>query len=84
MAESSVKPAPTKKSRDPLHGLTLEALLTYMVGLHGWEGLGQRIPIRCFQYDPSIKSSLTFLRQTPWAREKLENWYICEVPKAKK
>ena len=84
IAESSAKPAPAKKSRDPLHGLTLETILAYMLKLHGWEGLWNRIPIRCFQYDPSIKSSLVFLRKNPWAREKLENWYICEVPKPKK
>ena len=84
IAESAAKPVPVKKSRDPLHGLTLETVLTYMLELHGWEGLWNRIPIRCFRYDPSINSSLVFLRKNPWAREKLENWYICEVPKPKK
>jgi len=84
IAESSAKPVPVKKSKDPLHGLTLETILTYMLELHGWEGLWNRIPLRCFQFDPSIKSSLIFLRKNPWAREKLENWYICEVPKPKK
>ena len=69
---------------NPLHGITLENILNQLVKLHGWEGMWRRIPIRCFQNDPSIKSSLTFLRKTPWARQKLENWFICEVPKAKK
>jgi len=64
------------KSNDPLHGVTLERLLTVLVELHGWEELGYRIPIRCFLFDPSIKSSLTFLRKTPWARTKVEQLYI--------
>lgn len=63
-------------SRDPLHGITLERLLTEMVEKFGWEELGHRIPVRCFQFDPSIKSSLTFLRKTPWARTRLEAWYV--------
>jgi len=62
--------------RDPLHGVTLEALLTCMLARHGWPGLAARIPIRCFQFEPSMKSSLKFLRRTPWARLKLEAWYI--------
>lgn len=63
-------------SRDPLHGITLERLLTEMVEEFGWDELGHRIPVRCFQFDPSIKSSLTFLRKTPWARTRLEAWYV--------
>jgi len=66
-------------SKDPLHGITLERLLTEMVERHGWETLGREIRIRCFNFDPSIKSSLTFLRRTPWARKKLEDWYISEL-----
>ena len=62
--------------RDPLHGLTLEVILTDLVERHGFEKLGERIPIRCFLFDPSIKSSLTFLRKTPWARTKVERWYV--------
>lgn len=62
-------------SKDPLHGVTLEAVLTALVARYGWDGLAQRIDIRCFKSDPSIKSSLTFLRRTPWAREKVENLY---------
>jgi uncharacterized protein (DUF2132 family) len=61
---------------DPLHGVTLEAILQALLERHGWEGLGQLIDIRCFQLDPSIKSSLKFLRRTPWARKKVENLYL--------
>lgn len=63
-------------SNDPLHGLTLQAILTDLVGHYGWDGLAQRIDIRCFKSDPSIKSSLTFLRKTPWARERVEALYL--------
>ena len=61
---------------DPLHGKTLEAVLVYLVTEYGWEELGQAITIKCFTSNPSIKSSLTFLRKTPWAREKVEVLYI--------
>jgi len=73
MTDSPIHP------KDPLHGITLERLLQAMVQLHGWEVLAQKIPIRCFMLDPSIRSSLTFLRKNPWARKKLEDWYIYEV-----
>ncbi len=63
------------RTKDPLEGVTLEALLTELVNHYGWEYLGQLVPIRCFQIDPSIKSSLTFLRRTPWARSKVEQIY---------
>ena len=65
----------TPSSRDPLHGITLAMMLDELVGHYGWEELGSRIPIRCFTYDPSINSSLKFLRRTPWAREKVESLY---------
>ena len=61
---------------NPLHGKTLEAIVVYLVSYYGWEELGQRINIRCFNYDPSVKSSLKFLRKTPWARKKVENLYV--------
>ena len=64
------------KSNDLLHGVTLERLLTELVASHGWAELGRSVPIRCFLFDPSIKSSLTFLRKTPWARAKVEQLYI--------
>ena len=66
----------THRSPDPLHGVTLERLLTELVAQHGWEELGHRVPIRCFTHDPSIKSSLVFLRKTPWARAKVEDLYV--------
>jgi uncharacterized protein (DUF2132 family) len=59
-----------------LHGLTLESILTRLVDHHGWEALGKRIDINCFISDPSIKSSLKFLRKTPWARKKVEELYL--------
>lgn len=63
-------------TNDPLHGKTLEAILTHLVDHFGWEALGRQIRINCFTKDPSIKSSLTFLRKTPWARKKVEELYI--------
>ncbi|BAN48103.1 VF530 family DNA-binding protein [Metapseudomonas resinovorans] len=63
-------------SKDPLHGITLEKLLIELVDHYGWDGLAKRIDIRCFKSDPSIKSSLSFLRKTPWAREKVEALFI--------
>ena len=63
-------------ARDPLHGITLEQLLTELVAHYGWEELGRRIDIRCFNFDPSISSSLKFLRKTPWARTKVEALYV--------
>lgn len=66
----------TTQKNNPLHGITLQALLTELVEHYGWETLAQRININCFKKDPSIKSSLKFLRKTPWAREKVENFYL--------
>ena len=63
-------------ANDPLHGVTLEKLLTELVAHHGWDGLAELVPVRCFQFDPSIKSSLTCLRKTPWARTKVESLYL--------
>jgi uncharacterized protein (DUF2132 family) len=67
---------PDPQSSDPLHGLTLETVLTALVDRYGWEGLASKINLNCFKTDPSVKSSLTFLRKTPWAREKVEKLYI--------
>lgn len=67
---------PEQHDRDPLHGLTLKQILDELVEIYGWEELGQRIRIRCFTSDPSIASSLKFLRKTPWAREKVEALYL--------
>lgn len=63
-------------SNDPLHGKTLESILNELVTHFGWEELGQRIRINCFNSNPSIKSSLTFLRKTPWARKRVEQLYV--------
>ena len=72
-------PSPSQHPRDPLHGITLETIVTKLVEKHGWEEMAARIPVRCFQYDPSIKSSLTFLRKTPWARKRVEDWFAWEA-----
>jgi uncharacterized protein (DUF2132 family) len=64
------------QTNNPLHGITLEQILVRLVDHYGWEDLGQKISIRCFQADPSIKSSLKFLRKTPWAREKVEALFL--------
>lgn len=66
----------TATDKNPLHGVTLEQILNALVAHYEWPGLAQRIDIRCFKSDPSIKSSLTFLRKTPWAREKVESLYL--------
>ena len=62
--------------KDPLHGVTLEAILQVLVERVGWEGMGRAVEIRCFNVDPSIKSSLAFLRRTPWARRKVEELFL--------
>lgn len=67
------------QANNPLHGITLEHMLTRLVERYGWESLGSVINIRCFQNDPSIKSSLKFLRRTPWAREQVEALYLREM-----
>jgi len=66
----------TTQPRNPLHGVTLEKILNDLVAYFGWPGLGEQIDIRCFTSDPSISSSLRFLRKTPWAREKVESLYL--------
>ena len=73
--EDGPAPAP-KQARNPLHGITLETMLTELVEHFGWDELGARILINSFNTDPSIKSSLKFLRKTPWAREKVEGLYL--------
>jgi hypothetical protein len=68
--------APAAQARNPLHGLTLQAIVTQLADFYGWDELGQRIPVRCFTHEPSVNSSLKFLRKTPWAREKVEGLYL--------
>lgn len=65
-----------KQPNNPLHGITLEAIVNSLVEEYGWSELGARIKIRCFNSDPSVRSSLKFLRKTPWARKKVEKLYI--------
>lgn len=66
-------------SKDPLHGITLEALVNALQARYGWEELGRRININCFKSDPSVKSSLKFLRRTPWARKEVEELYLASL-----
>ena len=65
-----------QQHKDIMHGVTLETILNCLVKKHGWEGLYERVKINCFSKNPSIKSSLTFLRKTPWARQKIETLYM--------
>jgi len=77
MNQASSKPeAPSAQTRNPLHGITLEMMVTQLAEFYGWDGLAQRVPVRCFALDPSVSSSLKFLRKTPWARDKVEGLYL--------
>jgi uncharacterized protein (DUF2132 family) len=78
-SEETTAPASPVQPRNPLHGVTLQALLQSLVDYYGWDGLAQRIPVRCFSTDPSMGSSLKFLRKTPWAREKVEGLYVATL-----
>lgn len=69
------------QDKNPLHGITLQIILEKLVGYYGFDTLGELIPIKCFTSNPSIKSSLTFLRKTDWARKKVEDLYIKSIPK---
>ena len=70
-----------EQPKNPLHGKTLETILVDLVDRYGWDELADRIPVNCFMSDPSIKSSLTFFRKTPWARKKVEDLYIESIDK---
>ena len=72
------------KKKDPLHGVKLADILYFLENEYGWEVLGEKINIRCFNNDPSIKSSLNFLRRTPWARDKVESLYLYALRQKKK
>ena len=72
---------PNEQPNNPLHGVTLEMILTRLVEQYGWEELGRRIAIKSFTNEPSVKSSLAFLRKTPWARKKVEELYLRSVGK---
>lgn len=67
---------PLEQPKNPLHGITLATIVSTLSEYYGWEELGKRIDIRCFTHEPSLSSSLKFLRRTPWAREKVENFYL--------
>ena len=69
---------------DPLHGITLKAMIEHLVKRYGWDGLGARIEIRCFTHEPSVSSSLKFLRRTEWARAKVESLYVHSVTHPRK
>ena len=73
-----------EQNKDPMHGVTLEQILNYLVLDYGWEKLGTYIKIKCFQNNPTINSSLKFLRKTPWAREKVEQLYVTTIKKGSK
>jgi len=66
----------SEQANNPLHGYTLETILKYLHAFYGWEQMAYQVPINCFRDNPSIKSSLTFLRKTPWARQKVEDLFI--------
>lgn len=75
---------PGEQPNNPLHGVTLKAVVQDLVDRYGWQELGDRIPIRCFQFEPSVNSSLKFLRKVPWAREKVEALYVSDHRKLDK
>lgn len=77
-------PLTPEQPRNPLHGVTLEAMVRALEAQYGWADLAQRIPIRCFTHDPSVNSSLKFLRKTPWAREKVEGLYLFMLREARR
>lgn len=79
--EKNKNQPPQEQPNNPLHGVKLAEILQYLVSEYGWEELGDRIKINCFRSNPTIKSSLKFLRQTPWAREKVENLYLRTITK---
>lgn len=70
-----------EQKNNPLHGITLETIMVYLVNSYGWEGLYNKIRVNCFSNNPSVKSSLTFLRKTPWARKKIEDLYLLTINK---
>ncbi|MCH6234287.1 VF530 family DNA-binding protein [Cognataquiflexum rubidum] len=76
--------APDKQINNPLHGVRLADILDYLVKKHGWEYLGDRFSFRCFTHDPSVNSSLKFLRKTDWARKKVEEFYVKSVERERR
>ncbi len=76
--------SPPDQRKNPLHGVTLEMIVTALVEAYGWEKLGEMVAIRCFTHEPSVNSSLKFLRRTPWAREKVESLYLWHLRELKR
>ena len=74
----------TTQPRNPLHGITLEKILLALIEQYGWAGLGERVPVRCFLHDPSVSSSLRFLRRVPWTRDKVESLYLFMLREARR
>lgn len=70
---------PEQQPNNPVHGIKLADMLSYLIDVYGWDGLSDRINVRCFKFDPSVNSSLAFLRKTPWAKEELQQLYINTV-----
>lgn len=70
-----------EQPNNPLHGYTLEQIVISLSDYYGWEGLAERIPVRCFMFEPTVKSSLKFLRRTPWARKKIEDLFVYTLEK---
>ncbi len=81
---SSPSPVAPAQARNPLHGLTLETIVSALLAQYGWGGLAERVRLRCFSSEPSLVSSLKFLRKTPWAREKVESLYLFMLRDAKR
>ncbi len=80
MPDSSMhQPHAMAHPHDPLHGITLETIVTTLVARQGWATMGAHVPIRCFRHHPTVKSSLTFLRKTPWARKRVEQMFVAEL-----
>ena len=76
MQDDAPRTPPPPQPKNPLHGVTLETIVAALQAHYGWAGLAERVPVRCFTSDPSLKASLTFLRKTPWARAKVESLYL--------
>ena len=81
MLSSNLYRMAKEQINNPLHGMTLEKIVVSLQEFYGWDGLGERIDVRCFQNDPSVKSSLKFLRKTPWARKKVEELFVYTLEK---
>jgi uncharacterized protein (DUF2132 family) len=84
MSDVPLEPPAPGQPRNPLHGVTLERMITELAAAMGWAAMGRRVPIRCFTHDPSVQSSLKFLRRTPWARQEVEALYLAHLRAARR